>query len=456
LTTSKFNISLFNRCKSELCQTLVFLTLICIPITQAHANDNCPTPKVLVQQSDFNDYSVTYTNTKITQLNSGSIRFFELVLPLVESHKLSGDEYTLNTTSVTDPEGFQSISVTLHDPKGRLVHSAAISEPRSEQARQDALDNYKKMYPDYNYDTWHPFDMGKYLADLAADAMTPMIESIRRHQKKIREAENTAIYPRITPNPVFAEIEIDEELEIELEMIDCDGYILSNRRITIEQSGVGEIEPMEFTTDTNGKGTIVFKSSESGTANIYSIYHFERPEGVHTIAETDIITVNVEGGHALTEGEMTTTGVISRARYYSCNGVGGSWTGFTEITFNLPEVSGSLGGNGDFTFSDEPMPGETAEATINLNGVLNMPEGVTADFKGVLNYTVVLIGDDDGNQYLGSKGGNVRGNMRVTIPGEGSINIPWSYPLEHGEPSLIQIVSDLQECEELPLAPLGP
>ncbi len=96
--------------------------------------------------------------------------------------------------------------------------------------------------------------------------------------------------PEIMLTPEKQKVEPNESIDIELEMIDCDGVPLDNRQIFFADTTImgmeftgtigGVIDPPIVYTDANGKATVKFTAGNSlGIANISAFFPHKRPYG---------------------------------------------------------------------------------------------------------------------------------------------------------------------------------
>ncbi|PIQ09594.1 MAG: hypothetical protein COW71_05625 [Ignavibacteriales bacterium CG18_big_fil_WC_8_21_14_2_50_31_20] len=97
--------------------------------------------------------------------------------------------------------------------------------------------------------------------------------------------------PEIVLTPEKQKVEPNETIDIELEMIDCDGVPLGNRQIFFADTTImkmkfngttgGIIDPPIVNTDANGKATVKFTAGNSlGIANISAFFPHKRAYGV--------------------------------------------------------------------------------------------------------------------------------------------------------------------------------
>lgn len=257
-----------------------------------------------------------------------------------------------------------------------------------------------------------------------------------------------AIAALVVSDPTAFTVDVGEEQVVRFALLDCDGYVLADRSVEISLRGVGQVDPTHVTTDTDGSGTFSFVSDEAGEATLSIVHPYQRPEGSMGVADGDTMLEVRVGGDVLVEQSMGAAGVEGRGRLVSCGGLGGAWSGASSLTFSLPEVTGTLTGQGDFAFPSEPVSGERTSASWSMTGTLILPDvGGGVEFVGAWSYEVVLW-ETDGVWMLATEGGTVQGSVLATIPEVGRITIPMSWPLEHGPPAPVEFVAGLPECAE--------
>ena len=388
------------------------------------AHDACPIPIVHVPSYGADPWLAEISVNELTQRNMGSVRFLSFLHPALAASNLWGDEYLLVGVSTEDGAEIHAVTLTVTDAKGRVVRSADASE---------------------SADGRNPLELDRELAERVSSALTPLREFIRSHQRRIREQEPVAIAAIVTPDPLEFSVDIGEERLVRFELLDCDGYVLSERSVEIDVRGVGTVDVTDVTTDADGVGEFTYVSDEAGEATILLVHPYERPEGSMGVADGGIVSATVRGD-VLVEQSLGAQGVEGRGRLVSCGGLGGAWSGESSLTFSLPEVQGTLTGGGSFTFPPEPVSGERTTASWSMTGTLVLPDvGGEVEFVGEWSYEVVLS-EAEGAWTLASEGGTVRGSVVATIPEVGRIAIPMSWPLEHGPAAPVRFVGGLPEC----------
>jgi hypothetical protein len=132
----------------------------------------------------------------------------------------------------------------------------------------------------------------------AASALQPLLRTIQDFEIQKREGDvgvarggggNTDA--KITVTPARTQLDPNDTTDVELEMIDCDGYQLKNREIILEEfvdstlgrfpgAVGGTISPTRVTTDVYGKAHVTFKAgAKSGVGIINAAYIFRKPHG---------------------------------------------------------------------------------------------------------------------------------------------------------------------------------
>jgi hypothetical protein len=133
--------------------------------------------------------------------------------------------------------------------------------------------------------------------EAAAAAFMPLLQTIRSFEVNKRNTDVTvAMRDResapqpITVTPKKKKINTGEAVDVDIEMIDCDGVPLGNREISFIETTVydipfsgstgGTVEPSTVTTDANGKATVKFTAgSTTGIGQIVASYPHRKPCG---------------------------------------------------------------------------------------------------------------------------------------------------------------------------------
>ncbi len=231
----------------------------------AQTSDDCPAPKVgVVNATSAGDarspqHAEAIINDAI-ESNKGSVRFFQSF----KGGAIDVD-YTLTVTGGTGDDGAGS-SASLDDQKGRNVASGSGAA-----------------------------------ADLASQ-LSPMLDKIRDHQRRIRDQEKSAIAPEMTLSPRDTKIKVGETASITIEIVDCDGETLV-REVRVQLKGSGDLTPRKL----QSADAAQYKSAEPGIARVTGIWKYENVAGLTNVA-TKISIITVTGY------EATGTGAQAAAR----------------------------------------------------------------------------------------------------------------------------------------------
>ncbi len=168
----------------------------------AQSSDDCPMPKVSVANASYDVSANTASNASaiingVIESNKGSIRFFQDVT--------GGGvdvDYALIVTGGESEDGSGS-SAKLDDRKGRNVASVSGG------------------------------------GDVVTQ-LTPMLDRIRDHQRRMREQDQSAIAAELTVKPGSQSIKQGETANLTVEIKDCDGVVL-NREAGIELQGPSSV-----------------------------------------------------------------------------------------------------------------------------------------------------------------------------------------------------------------------
>lgn len=200
--------------------------------------------------------------------NGGAIRF-------VQGVGSAPDADFVIAVDETVADAQRTATLSLRDQKGRSVLAPASFEFTSEQLLGDSLD---------------------ILARRVTQPMVPLLPVLRDYQRRIREQENSAIYALLRVNPQQGTVEPAERLQLQLELVDCDegNPPLPNRAVSLEHSGVGELDRTQVTTDADGKASVVFQSSDRGAADIVPVWAYDNTAGIPTVADADVAKIRVE------------------------------------------------------------------------------------------------------------------------------------------------------------------
>lgn len=134
---------------------------------------------------------------------------------------------------------------------------------------------------------------------IAASEFIPLFGTVRDfevHKRNtdltvaVRDLWNKDSEADISVKPQKTEVDTGETIDVDIEMIDCDGVALGNRQIMFCDTTVydlplngttgGEIDPMIVTTDGSGKATVKFTAGHTaGDATINAWYPHMKPCG---------------------------------------------------------------------------------------------------------------------------------------------------------------------------------
>jgi hypothetical protein len=146
----------------------------------------------------------------------------------------------------------------------------------------------------YGYDPTSQQTAGENIAS----ALMPLLQTIRIFEVNKRNAYTSVairdmhtLAQEITVTPNKTKLNTGESVEVDIEMIDCDGVPLGDREITFEAlpndsilmipgTTGGTVEPSTVTTDAEGKATVTFTAGNTaGAAQIVAAYRHEKPCG---------------------------------------------------------------------------------------------------------------------------------------------------------------------------------
>jgi len=398
------------------------------------AAEACPLPTVIVPASTDAPALASMALDALLDANAGEVRFVSASEAPVQTGSL--DEAYLLEVEVAEPDAARpSLALQLTDPRGaRVVRAAASGDP-------DAMD---------------AADLERALALQVASDLTPLRAWIRAHQRTLRDAhEGIAIAAHLHATPGALTLAPGDAATVALDVIDCDGTPLAGREVLVAVRGVGRVEPAVLVSDATGSAGFGYVSEIAGEGWADVRHRFERPEGGSGLAEALVEVLVTDampgeptpGSDALVEVTTSAEGVTVHSRMVSCGGLGGTWDGVSTLTFELPEVRGTLEAEGSFTFPAEPAPDARTDASWSLGGVLLLPDvGGDVDFTGSWSYGAVLR-QVDGVWYLEGEGGSASGSVVATIPEVGRITIPMAWPIDHGPPAPVRFV-DLEACHD--------
>jgi len=145
-------------------------------IRAEYSDERCIPPGVLVMEYDTENNFVELAIKETIDLNRDEVNFVKLVVSDNQSQVRTGNEFELTAEANQQDADIVFIKMTLVDPKGREVHQVKAEE---------------------SPEGWNIADLEKHFGQTVSQKMTPLLEIIREHQKKIREAENSAFNARV-------------------------------------------------------------------------------------------------------------------------------------------------------------------------------------------------------------------------------------------------------------------
>ena len=410
------------------------LASVAASLLSVAAAETCPLPTVIVPTYTDAPALVSLALDALLDANVSEVRFVsDLEMPN-EAGSLE-DAYLLEVEA-TEPDARRpSLALVLTDPQGaHVVRAAASGDPDGAAAS----------------------DLERALALQVAGDLTPLRAWIRAHQRTLRETHaGVAIAAQLHPTPGALTLGPGDVASVSLDVIDCDGAPLAGREVDVAVRGVGRVEPAVLVSDAAGGAAFGYVSEITGEASIDVRHRFERPEGRSGLAEAlvEVVVADATAGDAtpasdaLVEVTTSAEGVTVHSRMVSCGGLGGTWHGVSTLTFDLPEVRGTLEAEGSFTFPAEPAPDARTDASWSLGGALLLPDvGGEVDFTGSWTYDA-LLRNADGVWYLEGEGGTASGSVVATIPEVGRIAIPMAWPIDHGPPAPVRFVG-LEACSD--------
>jgi hypothetical protein len=132
----------------------------------------------------------------------------------------------------------------------------------------------------------------------AAAQLMPMSEKIMDYARNLRETNTNYMLGgsrgEIRIKPLKTKLGVGEETDVEIQVIDCDGYLLKNRKVSFTRgmlNGIpvngtegGIVTPSTVTTDEQGKAKVKFKLTRAdGTATIYAHFSGLNPSGCNDV-----------------------------------------------------------------------------------------------------------------------------------------------------------------------------
>jgi hypothetical protein len=132
----------------------------------------------------------------------------------------------------------------------------------------------------------------------AALQLMPLEEKIMDYAKRMRETNNLYMLSgknaEIKIKPKKTKLGVGEETEVDIQAIDCDGYLLKNRKIVFTRGSLngmvingtegGVVSPSTVITDEQGKAKVKFKLTRAdGNATIYAHFLGLNPAGCNDV-----------------------------------------------------------------------------------------------------------------------------------------------------------------------------
>lgn len=204
---------------------------------------------------------------RIIEANRGEIRFVETIRSGMDSDFV----LTLNETVV---DTAARSTLTLADQKGRAVlgdHSVSFTRGELDGEVFDAL------------------------VERLVAPVVPLLPVLRSYQRDVRERERSAIYALARMTPLTSTIAPDEAREVTVSLVDCDSGNppLAGREVLLHLDGVGGLDRARLVTDSEGQGTVRFRSHDRGSADITPEWSYENTVGTRTVADAEIAVIRV-------------------------------------------------------------------------------------------------------------------------------------------------------------------
>ena len=125
----------------------------------------------------------------------------------------------------------------------------------------------------------HPAgDVHAAVAAAMSSEFGPAMTRIRSFEIQEREkGAPYAIKPSLTLTSGKASLDFNEQTTVHISLIDCDGYALANRTVTLEAEG-GTLDNTSITTDGNGTGDVIFTAGTTPQiAVITPTFSYKKP-----------------------------------------------------------------------------------------------------------------------------------------------------------------------------------
>ncbi|HEX2627604.1 MAG TPA: hypothetical protein VHM26_01285 [Chitinophagaceae bacterium] len=128
----------------------------------------------------------------------------------------------------------------------------------------------------------------------AAAQLMPLRDKVMEYARNLRETDTRYMLGghgrEIKIKPAKTKLGVGEVTDVEIQVIDCDGYLLKNREVSFTRGSIngfpvngtegGIVTPSRVTTDDQGKAKVKFKLTRAdGTATIYAHFSGLNPSG---------------------------------------------------------------------------------------------------------------------------------------------------------------------------------
>lgn len=207
-------------------------------------------------------------------LQDGRLRFGTEYTNLPPAGPISSVDYILWGHTIDNGGRYQSTLLLEASESRELVKSVSVTFDNNTESVTNA---------------------GKSLADQFGSILK-VIKDFERYKRDtdnsvaIRDYENKDTKPEIKITPAKLKVETEESVDIKIELIDCDGVPLGNRKVyfadttvsDMEFSGttLGKVEPSVVITDEAGKADVKFTAGKvTGLAQISAFFPHFKPNG---------------------------------------------------------------------------------------------------------------------------------------------------------------------------------
>jgi hypothetical protein len=275
----------------------------------------------------------------------------------------------------------------------------------------------------YGYDAASQETAGQTIAA----AFMPLFQIIRNFEVNKRNTNVTVAIrdifttsQEITVTPKKSKINVGESVDVDIEMIDCDGVQLGNREITFEAlpadtilmipgSTGGTVEPSTVTTDGSGKATVKFTAGSTiGVGQIIAAYRHYKPCGrLSAFIGTAAIVIG-QPTKPLWQVHVMIMEHVDRRIDSTWTTVSGSGSHLvTEITEGAAKIDMLVENSGNdtssFFFVAYEEYGDTFENTVvSGNWSLNYFKRYYIQAKGLSPDVDIQVKGYNGRAYLGS------------------------------------------------------